>query len=232
MEKIVGVILMAGLSTRFGGPQNKTLCLLNGKPLFSYSIDTFANSKHFDELLVVVSNENGKDVEDYLNKNKIDAKLVLGGKTRQESVEHALSYIEGKDFDIVVIHDAARPLVDELIISEVIKGAKEEGASTAYLYVTDTIAVKNEKEEVVEFVPRSTLASIQTPQAFKVDILLKAHNNAKSLEATDDCSLVLALPHKVKLVKGDKKYHKVTTPEDIRYLEGLISKWRNTKLEK
>ena len=215
---------MAGLSTRFGGPQNKTLCLLNDKPVFSYSIDAFAKTKRFDELLVVVSSENGKDVEDYLTKNKIEAKLVLGGKTRQESVEHSLSYIEGKGFDIVVIHDAARPLVDDKIISDVIEAANEEGASTAYLYVADTIAVKNDKEEIVEFVPRSTLASIQTPQAFKVDLLINAHNNAKSLDSTDDCSLILALPHKVKLVKGDKKYHKVTTPEDIRYLEGLISK--------
>lgn len=224
MEKLVGVILMAGFSTRFGGPQNKTLCLLNGKPVFSYSIDAFVNSKRFDELLIVVSTENGKDVENYLNENKIEAKLVLGGKTRQESVEHALSYIEGKGFDIAVIHDAARPLVDDYIISEVIKAAKEEGASTTYLYVADTIAVKNDKEEIVEFVPRSTLASIQTPQAFKVDLLLEAHKKTKSLEATDDCSLVLALPHKVKLVKGDKKYHKLTTQEDIKYLEGLISK--------
>ena len=223
---------MAGFSTRFGGPQNKTLSLLNGKPVFSYSIDAFVNSKRFDELLVVVSAENGKDVEDYLNEKKIDAKLVLGGKTRQESVEHALSYIEGKRFDIVVVHDAARPLVDDSIISEVIDAAKQEGASTAYLYVTDTVAVKNEKEEIVEFVPRSTLANIQTPQAFKVDLLLEAHKKAKSLEATDDCSLVLALSHKVKLVKGDKKYHKITTPEDIKYLEGLISKWNHTKLEK
>ena len=213
---------MAGLSTRFGGSQNKTLVLLDDKPVFSYSIDAFVKSNRFSELLVVVSNNNAKDVEKYLLDNKIDAKLVLGGKTRQESVEHALSYIEGKGFDIVVIHDAARPLVDDFIINEIIEAAKTEGASTTYLYVADTIAVKNDKEEILEFVPRSTLASIQTPQAFKVDLLLKAHEQAKTLEATDDCSLVLALPHKVKLVKGDKKYHKVTTPEDIKYLEGLL----------
>lgn len=213
---------MAGFSTRFGGPQNKTLVTLGGKPLFAHSIDAFAKAKRFSELLVVVSPENAKDVEKYIIENKIDAKLVLGGKTRQESVEHALSYINGKGFDIVVIHDAARPLVDDSIINEVIKAAEAEGAATAYLYVADTIAVKNEKEEIAEFVPRSTLASIQTPQAFKVDLLVEAHEKANSLEATDDCSLVLALPHKVKLVKGDKKYHKVTTSEDIKYLEGLL----------
>ena len=117
---------MAGFSTRFGGPQNKTLSLLNGKPVFSYSIDAFANSKRFNELLVVVSAENGKDVEDYLNEKKIDAKLVLGGKTRQESVEHALSYIEGKGFDIIVVHDAARPLVDDLIILLFVKNNQHQ----------------------------------------------------------------------------------------------------------
>lgn len=213
---------MAGFSTRFGGPQNKTLVTLGGKPLFAHSIDAFALAKRFSELLVVVSPENAKDVEKYIIENKVDAKLVLGGKTRQESVKHALSYINGKGFDIVVIHDAARPLVDDFIINEVIEAAKAEGAATAYLYVADTIAVKNENEEIVEFVPRSTLASIQTPQAFNVDLLVEAHEKATSLEATDDCSLVLALPHKVKLVKGDKKYHKVTTSEDIKYLEGLL----------
>ena len=213
---------MAGFSTRFGGPQNKTLVLLNNRPVFSYSIDAFKKSNRFSELLVVVSPNNATDVEKYLEDNHIDAKLVLGGKTRQESVEHALSYIDGKGFDLVVIHDAARPLIDDFIINEVIKAAQIDGASTAYLYTTDTVAIKNEKEEIVKFVPRDTLVSIQTPQAFKVDLLLKAHAKSSSNQATDDCSLVLALPHKVKLVKGDKKYHKVTTPEDILYLEGLL----------
>ena len=222
MEKLVGVILLAGFSTRFGGPQNKTLVTLNGKPVFSYSIDAFAKSKRFSELLVVVGKDNAADIEKYISDNKINAKLVLGGKTRQESVEHALSYIAQQDFDLVVIHDGARPGVDEFIINDVIEAAKVDGASTAYLYVADSIAIKNDNEEIEKFVPRSTLASIQTPQAFKVDLLLEAHGKSTSLEATDDCSLVLSLPHKVKLVKGGKKYHKITTIEDIKYLEGLM----------
>lgn len=222
MEKLVGIILMAGLSTRFGGPKNKQFCLLNGKPVFSYSIDVFYNYKKFEELVIVVNEENKPVVENYLREGNIKATVVLGGATRQESVEHALEAIKNKGYDIVVIHDAARPLVDVFIINQVVKAAIEEGASTAYVEVTDTVAVKNENEEITRFVPRKTLASIQTPQAFRVDLLLNAHQNASSKEATDDCSLVLALPHKVKLVKGDKKYHKVTTPEDIEYLEGLV----------
>lgn len=222
MEKLVGIVLMAGLSTRFGGPKNKQLCLLNGKPVFSYSIDTLANYKKFEELIIVVNKDNKDIVEEYLQNNGIKANVVMGGETRQESVENALKSIKAHDYEVVVIHDAARPLVDLFIINQVIKAAIEDGASTAYLEVTDTIAVKTDSSDIKEFIPRSTLASIQTPQAFKLDLLLEAHKKASGNGATDDCSLVLSLPHKVKLVKGDKKYHKVTTPEDIEYLEGLI----------
>ena len=224
MEKLVGIILMAGLSTRFGGPKNKQLCLLNGKPVFSYSIDAFASYKKFEQLIVVVNKDNEGIVKQYLKDNEISADLVLGGDTRQESVENALKCIKNDDYTVVVIHDAARPLVDVFIINQVVKAAIEEGAATAYVDVTDTVSVKSESNEISGFVPRTSLASIQTPQAFKLELLLRAHQNASGKEATDDCSLVLALPHKVKLVKGDKKYHKVTTPEDIKYLEGLLNK--------
>ena len=222
MEKLVGIILMAGLSTRFGGPKNKQLALLNGKPVFQYSIDTFASYKKFEELIIVVNNDNEPIVKQYVNEKGIKANIVLGGETRQQSVENALNTLNFNDYEVVVIHDAARPLVDVFILNQVIKAAIEEGASTAYVDITDTVAVKDENDEVVEFTPRKTLASIQTPQAFKLDLLKKAHQNASNKEATDDCSLILSLPHKVKLVKGDKKYHKITRQEDIKYLEGLL----------
>lgn len=222
MEKLVGIILMAGLSTRFGGPKNKQLCLLNGKPVFQYSIDAFANNSKFDKIIIAVNEDNKDIVESYLKEKDIKATVVLGGKTRQESVENALKSVKNNDYEVVVIHDAARPLVDVFILNQVIKAAIGFGAATSYVDVTDTVAIKSPTEEITGFAPRQALASIQTPQAFKLDLLLKAHENAKTNGATDDCSLVLALPHTVKLVKGDKKYHKVTTPEDIKYLEGLL----------
>lgn len=220
MEKLAGIVLMAGLSTRFGGPQNKQLCLLKGKPVFSYSLDSF--SHRFEELVVVVNNDNKSDVEEYLKKNSYKAKVVLGGETRQESVEHALSALDLNKDDIVVIHDAARPLVDVFIINQVVKAAEECGASTAYLEASDTIAIINEKDEIIEFVNRNTVAQIQTPQAFKFGLIKEAHKKASSSKATDDCSLILKMGNNVKLVKGDKKYHKITTIEDLEYLEGLL----------
>ena len=220
MEKLAGVVLMAGLSTRFEGPKNKQLCLLNNKPVFSYSLDVFAS--RFENLVVVVNNDNRVEVEEYLKGKNIRAKVVLGGETRQESVEHALTSLSLGSDDIVVIHDAARPLVDVFIINQVIKAAQEKGAATAYLEATDTIAIKNEKDEVREFVNRKVVAQIQTPQAFKFGLIKKAHEQASNNEATDDCSLILAMGGTIKLVKGDKKYHKITNVEDLKYLEGLL----------
>ena len=220
MEKLAGIVLMAGLSTRFGGPKNKQLCLLNGKPVFSYSLDAFAS--RFEELVVVVNNDNKREIEEYLKKNSYKAKVVLGGDTRQESVEHALSVLDLDKDDIVVIHDAARPLVDVFIINQVIKAAEECGASTAYLEASDTIAVKNENNEVKEFISRNSIAQIQTPQAFRFGLIKEAHSRTKESQATDDCSLVLKLGNRVKLVKGGKKYHKITTIDDLKYLEGLL----------
>ena len=221
MEKLVGIVLMAGLSTRFGGPKNKQLCLLNGKPVFSYAINTFANYKAFNELLIVVNNENKTEIENYVKDNHYSAKFVIGGATRQESVENALKTLNLGENDIVIIHDGARPLVDEKIINEVASATSIYGSSTAYLEAIDTIAVKNENDEVVKFIDRTSVAQIQTPQGFRYGLLKKAHED-NNKDATDDCSLILKLGETVKLVKGNKKFHKITTIEDIKYLEGLL----------
>ena len=223
MEKLAGIVLMAGSSVRFGGPKNKLFCLLNGKPVFTYAIETFAKQKSISELVIVVSNDNKNEVQKFIEEKGIKAKLVIGGAKRQESVKKGLDALESlSDEDIVVVHDAARPLVDTFIINQVVKAADEFGAATSYLEATDTIAIKNKQDEIVSFIVRDSVAQIQTPQAFKFAFLKNAHQWAKDANATDDCSLLLMEGHKVKLVKGDKRYHKITRQEDILYLEGLL----------
>ena len=222
MEKLAAGVLMAGSSVRFGGPKNKQFCLLNGKPVFAYSIETFAKQKNISDFVIVVNEDNKKDVQNYVSKNNINARLVLGGATRQESVDHALAALNLDENDVVIIHDAARPLVDAFIINQVAKVAIEYGAATAYIEAVDTTAIQNERNEIVSFIPRQSVAQIQTPQAFKFGLLKQAHANVNSNDATDDCSLILKQNHIVKLVKGDKKFHKITTIEDIKYLEGLL----------
>ena len=223
MEKLAGIVLMAGSSVRFGGPKNKLFCHLNGKPVFTYSIETFAKQTNISELIIVVSKDFKEEVQKFLDEKQIKAKLVIGGEKRQESVRNGLLALENMgDDDVVVVHDAARPLVDTFIINQVAKAADEVGAATAYLDATDTIAIKNKQDEIISFVQRESVAQIQTPQAFKFAFLKSAHQWAKDANATDDCSLILMEGHKVKLVKGDKKYHKITRQEDIKYLEGLL----------
>ena len=222
MEKLTAIVLMAGLSTRFDGPKSKQLTLLDGKPVFAYSIETFARLDTIGQLIIVVNQKNKEIIEKFLGKTGIKANIVLGGETRQESVNNALNTLKLQDNDIVIIHDAARPLVDVFIINQVAKAANEFGAATAYLPATDTIAIKNENDEIVEFKNRDTIAQIQTPQAFKYGLIKKAHQSTKENTATDDCSMVMKLGNKVKLVKGDKRFSKITTNEDIKYLEGLL----------
>ena len=222
MEKLAAIVLMAGLSTRFGEPKNKQLCLLNNRPVFTYAIEAFAKLNHIDELVIAVNQENREEIEKFLEKTGIKAKIVLGGATRQESVEHALNALTIGENDVVIIHDAARPLVDVLAINQVAKAANEFGAATTYLPATDTIAIKTENDEVKGFEKRESGAQIQTPQAFKFGLLKRAHELSIDNGATDDCSLVMQSGNPVKLVKGDKKLHKITTAEDILYLEGLL----------
>lgn len=222
MGRLVGVILMAGLSTRFEG-QNKQLSLLGGKPVFEYSINAFAQVEELEKLIVVVNKTNYDEINNYIKANNIEAEIILGGSTRQESVEKALEIIKLDNQDVVIIHDGARPLVDAEIIKMVAESAEENGACSVSLHAVDTIAMADEKNMVQHFVDRSKIVQIQTPQAFQYGVLKEAHMNAKDCLATDDCSLVLSIGHSVKLIEGSKKLHKITTKEDLQYLEGLLN---------
>lgn len=221
MEKLNAIILMAGLSTRFDGA-NKQLSLLNNKPVFSYALDTFVSHKNIGKVVAVVNQSNKFEIEKYITESNYNVEVVLGGNTRQESVENALKTLNLQSKDIVIIHDGARPLINHEIIDDVADAALKYGAATTYINVADTIAVKNENDEILRYENRANLVQIQTPQAFAFDVIKNAHNKNLSDTITDDCSLVLANGNKVKLVKGDKKLHKITTKEDLVYLEGLL----------
>lgn len=220
------ILLLAGSSTRFDSPQYKQVYLLKNKPVFSYALDTLSKNKEIKQLIVVVNKNIEGDVNKYIKENNISAEIILGGSTRQESVQNGLEKCKEK---LVLIHDGARPLIDDEIINDVLMAALECGASTAFIPETDTVVIKNNDQKIETQLNRDVVAKIQTPQAFKLDLILKAHKNAHDLEATDDCSLVKKLGQDVKLVLGNKKYTKITTLEDVQFLEGFL-KWSNIKL--
>lgn len=223
MEKLAAILLMGGSSQRFGGSQNKLLCLLKGKPVFTYSLDVIAHYKHFDKVIVVVNKDIKEDVEAYVNRKLLNVEVIEGGLTRQESVEAALYGMHLSTDYIVVIHDAARPLIDNETIERLVEpfAEKHVAATTTCLPMEDTIAI-NDDGFISKFVDRKKYVRIQTPQAFRLDKLIEAHDKAQGLEATDDCSLIFENGHEIKLVEGNKKLNKITTQEDIECLEGLL----------
>lgn len=221
--KTFAILLVAGKSTRFENNVSKQVFLLKGKPVFSYPLLALAKSKVIDEIIVVSDGENQVKILDFINENKLNnVHLCLGGATRQLSVEEGLKCINADPDDIVLIHDGARPLLDEEVIERTVEAANTAGAVTTFLPMEDTVAFSDFEEHIAGFADRTNLVKIQTPQAFKYAVISEAHKLATDTQATDDCSLVMRTLMQVKLVPGSKKLAKLTTIEDVNYLETFI----------
>ena len=157
---------------------------------------------------------------------KIQIQSVIYGNEKQ-SLYRAIKALEDvcTDEDILIIHDAARPLISQRIINDNIVGAKEYGAVDTVIPSADTI-IRSTNDSTIDSVPvRSELYLGQTPQSFKYSLIKEAHEfsiNNNTIDATDDCQLVLKLNHDVHLVNGDKLNFKVTTFEDLLLLKSVV----------
>jgi 2-C-methyl-D-erythritol 4-phosphate cytidylyltransferase len=147
--------------------------------------------------------------------------VVDGGPTRSESVRRGLAAVPD-DAEVIVVHDAVRPLASEALFRAVIAAVSSGGAGGAIpaLPVSDTIKVVDSSKTVTATLDRSTLVAVQTPQAFDAALLRRAH--ATGVEATDDAALVEALGATVRVVPGDPRNLKITTPADLGTAERLL----------
>lgn len=214
------ILLSAGSSTRFGGDIKKQFYLINNKPLLYYSLLAFDESKRVDEIIVVTAKEDIERVQEIVKQygfNKVKC-VISGGDTRQESVHLGLAHVES---DFVLVHDAARPLVSEEIISNLLDALKDADGSTPVLKVVDTI-IKVENKELSSYEDRNQLFRVQTPQAFKTKLLKKAHEQFLGKNITDDSQLIKLVGGKVAIVEGDEKLRKVTTLEDTYVIKTYI----------
>ena len=219
--KTFAVVLAAGSSTRFQRNTKKQFFKVKGREVLYYSLNTFNNSELIDEIIVVSSSEDFETVTNLVNANnftKVKA-IVVGGNVRQESVKNGLDFI--KEDGYVLIHDSARPLVDEKIISSLMEALKDADGATPAIKVVDTI-VKSRNGELLSFENRDELYHIQTPQAFKVNLIKEAHQKFEGKEATDDTQLVKLLGKKVVIIPGEEKLRKITTLEDTHAIEAYI----------
>ena len=225
------IVLAGGSGSRMGGPTPKQYLTIGGKPLIWYSLHAFEESDVEEIVLVVRPGETELCrqtlVEPY-GFHKI-RNVVEGGKERFHSVYAGLRALKGRDFDLVAVHDGARPMVSQDVIARTFQAAEEYGACVAAVPVKDTIKLADDEGFAAETLPRNLLWSVQTPQTFRFNLCLRAYETMMARPEyqegiTDDAMVVERFTDtRVRLVMGDYKNLKVTTPEDLpaaeRYLE-------------
>ena len=222
----IAIILASGTSERMGNIEcPKQFMVVRGLPMFLYSTITYQNNVLVDQIYVVTNGRYIEKVQEQCKQHNINklVQVVEGGKTRRESVKNGLLAINAKDEDIILIHDSARPLVKDEIITNCIEACLKYDAVEPAIRSADTIVYK--KGDVIDSIPnRSDLLLGQTPQTFKYHIIKEAHEqNLGNEEITDDCKLVANLGYPIHLVEGDRANFKVTYQEDLDILEVYLN---------
>ncbi len=216
----MAIIVAAGGSRRMKGI-DKLLAPLGGRPLVAYSIEVFVNHPAIDALVVVASESNQDGVRAIVESAAAGkTTVILGGARRRDSVFRGLN--AAGECDFVVVHDAARPLVDAAMIDEALAGARELGAALCAVPVSDTVKRAEPSGRVSSTVTREGLWLAQTPQAFRSDLLKRAHESL-DIDATDDAALIELIGEPVKLVMGSTRNIKVTLPEDLKLAQALLA---------
>ena len=227
----IALILAAGSGTRMGNADKpKQFLPIYGKPLMVHTIEAFEAHDEVDAIVIVTNDIYIDQVKVWCKQydlSKVKA-VTAGGNSRQISVYNglmAVKEIAESDNDIILIHDAARPLISNKIISDNISACKEHDAVDTVIKASDTIIRSTDEQTISDIPNRSELYQGQTPQTFKLSLIIEAHEAAKSGvvgNVTDDARLVLSLGKKVFLVEGSKQNFKITTFDDLMMLKALL----------
>ena len=244
--KVLVIIPAAGLGTRMApmpsamDPKSKKahptkqFTELAGTPILIHTLRAFGAIDEISEIWIALR-EN--EIEGFRERLETEAKdvlrkkieLVVGGEHRQQSVEHALNAITAASDDIVLVHDAVRPLVTSEIIRDVIEAAKKYGAAIAGLPAVDTVKQVERTSEgaiIKATIPRAGVVLAQTPQGFRYDVIKKAFDEATAdgFMGTDEASLAERSGHEVAVVMGSPRNIKITTPGDMELAEFYLKK--------
>lgn len=221
LGKCGAVIVAAGSASRMGGI-DKVMAELRGEPMIRRTVRAFQSCDAVKEIVIVTREDLIRPITSLCaGMDKVKA-VVAGGKSRQESVGLGLNTLS-KDVKLAAIHDGARPLISEAVIDRTIRAAHSYGAAAPAVPVKDTVKVV--KGGLVLATPnRANLQAVQTPQVFDFDLLRGALKKAQEENAslTDDCSAVERMEMSVKIVEGEEKNLKITTPMDLKIAEMLL----------
>ncbi len=226
MTKVSALIAAGGKGTRMGAGENKVFMKIAGREIILRTVEALYNNPGIDEIVVVAGEGEYMRVAEMMAgagfSDKIRA-VTTGGATRRESVRNGIGFTTG---DIILIHDGARCLISQEEIDAAVKAAKEYGAAAVGVPCKDTLKSADGDGFITGTIDREKTYLIRTPQAFRRDIIKRAHEYADkmNIDATDDCALVEMTGGKIKIVRGSYDNIKITTPEDIGIAEKILEK--------
>lgn len=228
VDNIGVIIVAAGSGKRMRSDRNKLWLPLGGKSILAHTVEVFSLHPEISEVVVVVSELDYADVQEWLEHEPYTVKLTCGGAERQDSVRAGLASLADADNNLtyVLVHDAARPFVTGEQISALISRVHHDQATIIAVPVKDTIKVVG-PTGVVESTPaRESLWAVQTPQAFRLSLLHEAHQSAleQGKLGTDDAMLVEWYGHPVSVMQGSYENIKITTPDDLWLGEEILRK--------
>jgi 2-C-methyl-D-erythritol 4-phosphate cytidylyltransferase len=220
--------MAAGRGDRFEGEIPKQLALVSGRPMIAWSIERFAAHAAIRTIVLVGPPDQTEAWQAAMAEpsgTHVD-KLVGGGERRQDSVRLGVEALP-EAVTHVLVHDAARPCLSAELLDRIVKALDGSNAVVPAVPAVDTLVVDTDGR-VDAIVDRSTIAGVQTPQAFEKQLLLRAHRkaHAEGLRSSDDGSLVLALGETVTTVPGDRLNIKVTWPDDVAIAEAILNRTR------
>jgi 2-C-methyl-D-erythritol 4-phosphate cytidylyltransferase/2-C-methyl-D-erythritol 2,4-cyclodiphosphate synthase len=216
---VSAIIPAGGRGSRFGASVPKQLLALAGRPILAHSVEAIASSPDVTDVVVALPPDLVDTPPSYLFTFAKPVTVVAGGERRRDSVANGFAVVADRA-DVVLIHDAARPLVTHDVIRRTIEAAAATGAAIAAMRASDTVKQVNEDRHVAATLPRERIYLAQTPQAFRVGVLRDALRLAG--DATDEAALAERAGHQVAVVDGDVRNMKITTPEDLAVAERLL----------
>jgi len=225
MARDVGVIIVAaGSSTRTSGQELKQFRWVAGKPMLLHSLQAFMARDDVVSVVCVLPREYVADPPPWIFQCDIDRLLIsVGGRTRTESVQHGLEDLPN-EAQVTLVHDAARPLLEDAMIDRVVAKTREGVCAVPGLPVVDTIKEVDTDGRVVRTVDRARLWRVQTPQGFPRESIERAHREARAanVTATDDAALCERIGLPVVMVPGSERALKVTEEGDFAQIEALL----------
>ncbi len=227
---VAAIVVAAGQGTRFGGDLPKQFLLLQNRPILVHALERLERAPAIGQIVVVVAQDwvdyIGREIIGHFHFDKVGA-IVPGGKERQDSVLAGLQALP-TPHDLVVVHDAVRPLFSLDLLDRVIQACGEFDACVPGLPPRDTVK-RVDGKRVVETVPRDTLRLVQTPQAFRCRALLQAFTMARTMNfySTDEAALIEKFGGNVSWVEGEEINLKITTARDLQIAEMFLQECRN-----